>query len=364
MEANGNVITDNIRLLLAWKVFNRISMYDACIAGFLRHQMEKTNVSIESESPQDIHLALKHVKNLRYGENPHQKASVYHNVFSKTKGLLSSDQLSGKEISFNNLLDLDAAWKLVTAFDTPAAVIVKHQNPCGAAVAHDLSTAYARALECDPVSAYGGIAAVNGVIDVDTAELLHKTPFLEIIAAVDFMADALTILKAKKNRRLMKMNLTPAAEKQLEFRIFEDGALVQEEDFFLEKPENFIQVTRRIPNCDEMEDLIFAWKVCRFVKSNAIVFAKNLATLGIGAGQVSRVDSVLIAARKAGNHASGAVMASDAFFPFPDGIEAAASAGIRAVIQPGGSKNDQDVIAVCDRFDLAMVFTQVRHFRH
>ncbi len=359
LTRNEGVVSDDFRRELAAKAFRITADYDAMITRYLvSRDKRESPVAL----PGDMHIHLRKEKSLRYGENPHQAASIYVNTQTGGSGIFAAEQLSGKALSFNNLLDLNAAWTAVNSFSTPAAVIIKHQNPCGAATAGDLTTAYLRALDCDPLSAYGSVVALNRPVTIETARALHRTKFLEVIAAEDFSDEAVKLMRRKKNRRILKIQ--PKPEDAYEVRILSGGALIQERDRFVEDPAAFEIVTQRAPSEAQKRDLLFAWKVCRFVKSNAIVFAKNEATVGIGGGQVSRVDAVIIAARKSGAEARGAVMASDAFFPFPDGIEVAAKAGITAVIQPGGSKRDPEVIAACDALGIVMMFTGIRHFRH
>jgi phosphoribosylaminoimidazolecarboxamide formyltransferase / IMP cyclohydrolase len=299
---------------------------------------------------------------MRYGENPHQAAALYVSSGRPPAGLAWAEQLQGKELSYNNLVDLDAAWKLVREFDRPAAAIIKHNNPCGAAEQEALRDAYVKAFECDPVSAYGGVVAFNRPLDGRTAAELAKL-FVECVVAPGFEPAAREALAGKKNLRLMQM---PAADDASPFELkqISGGILVQQPDHHHLSIAELKTATKRPPTEAEVRAMLFAWKVCKHVKSNAIVFAVEGQALGIGAGQMSRVDSVKIAVMKAQKPLTGTVVASDAFFPFPDGVEEAARAGATAVIQPGGSVRDSDVIAVADRAGMAMVFTGVRHFRH
>jgi phosphoribosylaminoimidazolecarboxamide formyltransferase/IMP cyclohydrolase len=295
---------------------------------------------------------------MRYGENPHQPAALYSD---RQKGIAGAEQLQGKELSYNNLVDLDAAWQLVGEFTSPASAIIKHTNPCGCAEAASQRESYVKALECDPVSAYGGVLAFNRVLDEDTALEIAKT-FVEAIAAPDYTAKALAILASKKNLRLLKV--TNPATDPLVIKSIGGGFLAQAADLHkLERSATQVR-TERAPTEEEWAALEFGWKVVKHVKSNAIVFARAGQTAAVGAGQMSRVDSVKVAAMKAALPLAGTVLASDAYFPFPDGLEEAARHGITAVIQPGGSVRDQDVIAAANRLGLAMVFTGIRHFRH
>jgi phosphoribosylaminoimidazolecarboxamide formyltransferase/IMP cyclohydrolase len=311
-----------------------------------------------------VHIALRRHQELRYGENPHQAAALYVPAGRAAEGLAAAKQLQGKELSYNNFVDLEAARSLVAEFRQPAAVIIKHNNPCGTAEQGTLLDAYRKAYACDPVSAFGGVLAFNRVVDVSTAEEIAKL-FAECIVAPGFEERAKSIFAAKKNLRLLELpadGLQPEREVQLK-RIL-GGVLVQQPDLGQIQDSDLRTVTKRVPTAEEMHTMRFAWKVAKHVKSNAIVFARDSATLGVGAGQMSRVDSVKIAVMKAQSPLQGSVVASDAFFPFPDGVEEAAKAGATAVIQPGGSMRDSDVIAAADRLGLAMVFTGVRHFLH
>ncbi len=294
---------------------------------------------------------------LRYGENPHQSAALYANGQA---GIAGAEQLQGKELSYNNLVDLDAAWQLILEFDGPAAAIIKHTNPCGCAESETLAESYRRAFEADPISAYGGVLAFNRTVDGETASEVAKT-FIEAIAAPGYSNDALGILASKKNLRLLSVTTAPA---ELVVKSISGGFLAQTADVHrLTRGE--IQVkTARVPTEEEWVALEFGWKIAKHVKSNAIVYARAGQTISVGAGQMSRVDSVKLGAMKAVLPLTGSVLASDAFFPFADGVEEAARHGITAVIQPGGSIRDDEVIAAADRLGLAMVFTGVRHFRH
>jgi phosphoribosylaminoimidazolecarboxamide formyltransferase/IMP cyclohydrolase len=309
--------------------------------------------------------AYEKVLELAYGENPHQRAAYYSKVGARTHLLSQVRQHHGKPLSFNNLLDVDAARRLCDEFEgVPAAVIVKHNNPCGAALAATPIEAYRRALECDPLSAYGGVVVLNARVDRELAEAL-KEQFIEVLFAPGYDEDALEILRARKNVRLLEKGDRRAGGRELEVRQVAGGLLVQERDTLMSAREDMTVVTARAPSEPEWEDLEFAWRVCKHVRSNAIVLARDRATVGIGAGQMSRVDSVRLALEKARvDSLAGSVLASDAYFPFADGPQLAFEAGVRAIIQPGGSIRDAEVIAAADSAGAAMVTTGVRHFRH
>jgi phosphoribosylaminoimidazolecarboxamide formyltransferase/IMP cyclohydrolase len=355
------------RLDLARKVFAATSSYDGMITTELERLSAKAaaiELGEKQPLPERLHIALQLQQPLRYGENPHQAAGLYVPAGGAPHGLAAAKQLQGKELSYNNFVDLEAARSLAGEFSRPAAVIIKHNNPCGTAEQETLLDAYLKALASDPVSAFGGVLAFNRVVDAATAEEVAKL-FVECIAAPGFEENAKTIFAAKKNLRLLELpgnGLEPDRELQLK-RIL-GGVLVQQPDLGEIKEGKLRTVTKRAASPEEMSTMRFAWKVSKHVKSNAIVFAKEGATLGVGAGQMSRVDSVKLAVMKAQSSLQGSVVASDAFFPFPDGVEEAAKAGATAVIQPGGSVKDADVIAAADRLGMAMVFTGMRHFLH
>ena len=308
--------------------------------------------------PETLRLSFRKALDLRYGENPHQNAALYSD--GSGKGIANGKQLQGKELSYNNIVDLQAAWDLAQEFDEPVCAIIKHTNPCGTAVANTLVEAYKRALECDPVSAFGGVIGVNRPIDRDTATEMAKL-FVEAIAAPGFDAAAREIFAAKKNLRLVEV--VPMQQKWV-LKNVSGGVLLQDNDMRPLTDADLKVVSERKPSEQEMRDLLFAWKVCKHVKSNAILYARNGQTTGVGAGQMSRVDSAKIGAMKSVLGIKGSVAASDAFFPFPDGVEEIAKAGATAIIQPGGSVRDQEVIDAANRLGLAMVLTGVRHFRH
>ena len=355
------------RLELARKVFATTSRYDGLITTELERLSSSTgHVSLEPQPvlPERVHIALRRQQELRYGENPHQAAALYVPASGAPEGLAAAKQLQGKELSYNNLVDLEAARSLAAEFKNPAAVIIKHNNPCGTAEQATLLDSYLKALACDPVSAFGGVLAFNRALDEATAQEVAKL-FVECIAAPGFADRAKEIFAAKKNLRLLELppgGLDP--ERELQLKRILGGMLVQQPDLGEIKGDQLRTVTKRAPTPEEMHTMRFAWKVAKHVKSNAIVFAKDGATLGVGAGQMSRVDSVKFGASKAVLPLAGSVLASDAFFPFPDGVEEAAKHGITAVIQPGGSVNDPAVIGAANRLGLAMVLTGIRHFRH
>jgi len=356
------------RLSLARKAYARTARYDGEIATELeRLSVENGEVRIGGREtlPERIHIALERRQAMRYGENPHQSASLYIPAGRPAAGLAGARQLRGKELSYNNLVDLDSAWALARELDRAGVAIVKHNNPCGAAEQDSLRDAYLKALECDPVSAFGGVMAFNRAIDAATAEEVAKL-FVECIVAPRFEAGALEKFAAKKNLRLLEMPPKDVAD-ELEIKRISGGVLVQQADRHELKAAGLKVVSERAPSDSEVRALLFGWKICKHVKSNAIVFAREGQTVGIGAGQMSRVDSVKIAVIKAANAGlslKGSVVASDAFFPFPDGVEEAGKAGAAAVIQPGGSMRDADVIAAANQLGMAMVFSGVRHFRH
>jgi phosphoribosylaminoimidazolecarboxamide formyltransferase/IMP cyclohydrolase len=355
------------RVDLARKVFAATSTYDGMITTELERLSAATGQVTLSDRellPERVHISLRKQQALRYGENPHQAAALYVPAGREVAGLAAAKQLQGKELSYNNFVDLEAARSIAAEFKRPAAVIIKHNNPCGTAEQETLRDAYLKAYAGDPVSAFGGVLAFNKTVDAATAEEVAKL-FVECIVAPGFDDAAKSIFAAKKNLRLLELpvgGLEP--EKDLQLKRILGGMLVQQPDLGQLKDPELRTVTKRVPTAEEMATMRFAWKVSKHVKSNAIVFARDSATLGVGAGQMSRVDSVKIAVMKAQSPLTGSVVASDAFFPFPDGVEEAAKAGATAVIQPGGSMRDNDVIAAADRLDLAMVFTGMRHFLH
>ncbi len=366
LESQGDT-SSATRLEMARKVFAATSRYDGMITTELeRLSVAEGHLTLSEKPllPERVHLALSKQDSLRYGENPHQAAALYVPAGRPPVGLAAAKQLQGKELSYNNYVDLEAARSLAAEFSEPGAVIVKHNNPCGTAERGTLLDAYLKALACDPVSAFGGVLAFNRVVDAATAAEVAKL-FVECIAAPGFEESAKAIFAAKKNLRLLELpsgGMEP--ERELQFKRILGGMLVQQPDLDEIKKNELRTVTKRAPASAELHTMLFAWKVCKHVKSNAIVFAKEGATLGVGAGQMSRVDSVKLAVMKAQSSLAGSVVASDAFFPFADGVEEAAKAGAVAVIQPGGSVRDNEVIAAADRLGIAMVFTGMRHFLH
>jgi phosphoribosylaminoimidazolecarboxamide formyltransferase / IMP cyclohydrolase len=362
IAAHGRT-TLELRRRLAGEAFVHTARYDRVIADFF------AGASAEGPFPGTVTLGLTRKMVLRYGENPHQQAALYARPDGHGASLVAARQLHGKELSYNNLLDLDSALAIVRQFSDPAAVVIKHNNPCGAAVADALATALQRALAGDPLSAFGSVLGLNQTVDVATAEVLAAPGlFVEAIVAPHFDDVALTILttkpKWKNNVRLLEVGRLDRSQSPWTFRCLEGGALMQEADVKSDPEEIWQVVTEAKPTEEQMADLRFAWEMVRHVKSNAIVLCKDRMLLGAGAGQMSRVDSVEIAIKKAGDRAEGSVMASDAFFPFPDSIEAAAAAGVTSIIQPGGSKNDDASIAACNANKIPMVFTGRRHFKH
>ncbi len=342
---------------LAQEAFLHTAAYDSQVSERLL-QVDAAGMTTQEELPERLQISAARAAVLRYGENPHQKAALYK---TGDNGVAGAKQLHGKELSFNNLVDLEAAWLLVQEFKGPAVAIIKHTNPCGCAQQDSLAEAYRKALEADPVSAFGGVIAVNREMDAETASEIAKL-FVEAIAAPSFGLEALNILTAKKNLRLVQVSAVDKPE--LLIKSISGGLLAQTADT-AQIGEADLQVkTKRAPTDEELQALLFGWRVCKHVKSNAIVYAKAGQTISVGAGQMSRVDSVKVGAMKAALPLEGTVLASDAFFPFPDGVEEAAKHGITAVIQPGGSVKDQEVINAADRLNLAMVFTGIRHFRH
>jgi phosphoribosylaminoimidazolecarboxamide formyltransferase/IMP cyclohydrolase len=360
MSRSAGSLSSETKWRLAQKAFATTAAYDSAIASTLERVHANGNFELATEEgfPETLRLSFKKVSDLRYGENPHQKAAMYSD--GSQTGVANGRQVQGKELSYNNIVDLQAAWDLAQEFDDPFCGIIKHTNPCGAATGASLAEAYMRALECDPVSAFGGVIGVNRPVDAAAAEEMAKL-FLEVIAAPAFEKSALEKFSAKKNLRLVEIANSP---QKWALKNISGGMLVQDADVHQLRDSDLKVVTKRPPTPQEKRALLFAWRVCKHVKSNAILYARDGQTVGVGAGQMSRVDSCRIGAQKAVLPLKGAVAASDAFFPFPDGVEEIAKAGATAVIQPGGSVRDQEVIEAADRLGLAMVFTGVRHFRH
>jgi len=365
LQKNDGALSQETRTRLAVQAYAHTAAYDATITNYLAAQEEGQGF------PSLLTLAFTKVQDLRYGENPHQRAAFYREP-AATGGIASASKLHGKEMSFNNIYDLNAAYNLVLEFAgtaTPAAAIIKHTNPCGAAVADTLAEAFRQAREGDPISAFGGILAVNKTIDAETANLITgKNTFFEAIVAPGYEPEAFTILTTKKqwgqNLILLEAaSMTASSAEEYDYKRVSGGLLVQTQDAATLTTETE-SVSERTPTSEEMSDLLFAWKLVKHVKSNAIVLVKDKQLVGVGAGQMNRVQSVRLAVAQAGEKAKGAVLASDAFFPFPDGPEAALQAGVTAIIQPGGSKKDDESIAIADQYGAAMVLTGRRHFRH
>jgi phosphoribosylaminoimidazolecarboxamide formyltransferase/IMP cyclohydrolase len=360
LERGGMELAERKRL--AQKAFQHAAIYDTAIARYLGLDMEGF--------PEEMTIALKKRSSLRYGENPHQQAAFYTEpVMGKGKetGVAWARQLWGKELSYNNILDADAAWGVVTDFSAPTVAIIKHTNPCGLASCEDIVEAYRRALSGDPVAAFGGIIASNRTIDLATAEEMSKT-FYEVVVAPEYEAEALEVLKRREQLRILVAQLPLAYDTTqadyLDFRRVEGGFLAQAPDSLPEDSVSLQTVTGREPTADEKKDLLFAWRAVKHVKSNAIVIAKNMTLVGMGAGQPSRVVSVELALQRAGNRAKDSVLASDAMFPFADSVEMAARGGVIAIIQPGGSLRDEEAIKTANEYNVAMVFTGIRHFKH
>jgi phosphoribosylaminoimidazolecarboxamide formyltransferase/IMP cyclohydrolase len=356
---SGGDVPEAMRLRLAAEAFARVAAYDAAIAAYFQQ------AAGQAPFPERLTLTFVKMRDLRYGENPHQRAALYAEANAAGGGVIQADVLGGRPLSYNNIADLEAAWGLVCDLPTPAVAIIKHLNPCGAATAATVEEAFVRAREGDPAAAFGGIVASNAAVDPAAARTMGEL-FLEGIVAPSFEPDALAHLQAKKNLRVLAAGdpQRAASVRSRDFRSLRGGLLMQDADVLGRDESGWAVLTQRAPSAEEWDDLRFAWAVCAHVKSNAIVFAKDRAVVGIGAGQMSRVDSVRLAAVKAGDRAAGAVAASDAFFPFADGVDAAAAAGVTALIQPGGSIRDAEVIEAANRLGLAMVATGERHFRH
>ncbi len=371
MRANDGATTLETRRKLALRVFQTTNAYDGAIARWLEGQLGE-GAGWPTEPPETCDLHLVKQQGLRYGENPHQTAAFYRmDEFATPHSLVNAEQLNGKELSYNNILDTDACWSLVREFDEPAVVILKHQNPCGSAVAATVAEAYDKAFACDPKSAFGGIIAANVEVSQEMVEHINENKqFIEVVIAPSYEQGALELLQQKKNVRVLRTGGVdaPAA---IEFRSVDGGMLAQCVDRVNEKPEDFTVPTKRKPTDEEMHELLFAWRVCKGVKSNAILVSKDHAGIGMGPGQPNRVDSAELACKRAheacermGVPAEGLVAASDAFFPFRDNIDTLASYGVTAIIQPGGSIRDDESIQACDEHGIAMVFTGHRHFRH
>jgi phosphoribosylaminoimidazolecarboxamide formyltransferase/IMP cyclohydrolase len=360
MSRSDGSLSSETKWRLAQKAFSTTAAYDSAIASTLERVSANGDFRLDKAQgfPDTLRLSFTKASDLRYGENPHQKAAMYSD--GSGAGVANARQVHGKELSYNNIVDLQAAWDLAQEFEEPVCAIIKHTNPCGTATGNSLAEAYKKALECDPVSAFGGVIAVNRPLDAAAAEEMVKL-FLEVIGAPSFEPAAVEKFAGKKNLRLVEITHHP---QNWVMKNVSGGMLVQEADLHQLRPSDLKVVTKRAPSPQEIRALLFGWKVCKHVKSNAILYAREGQTVGVGAGQMSRVESCRIGAQKAVLPLKGTVAASDAFFPFPDSVEEIAKAGATAIIQPGGSVRDQEAIEAADRLGLAMVFTGVRHFRH
>ena len=356
----GDGLDQEQRRSLATKAFQHVAVYDAAVADYLG-----SDQAAADEMPRQVTIGLERVSSLRYGENPHQKGALYVPNNGGSGGLARARQLHGRELSFNNLMDADAAWRTVSDYEDPAVCVIKHANPCGLASRDDLAQAYQLAYEGDPVSAFGGIVGFNRAVTAEAAEAMGPV-FYEVVVAPGYDGDALEILQRKRNLRILAVDRAVASGGATDYdvRPLSGGMLVQTPDGIEEDASQWETATERAPSASELADLAFAWKAVKHIKSNAIAFVKDRQLIGMGAGQPNRVVSVHLSQRAAGDKAAGCVLASDAFFPFPDNIELAAEAGITAIVQPGGSIRDDEVIAAANAAGIAMVFTGVRHFRH
>lgn len=364
LKDNNSSLSDATRFNLAQKVYAHTANYDASVSNYLGSMRSAGEYM---DFPMTYTMQFRKLQELRYGENPHQSAAFYCEHSPATGTLAASTQLQGKELSYNNIADTDAAWECVLGFSDPACVIVKHANPCGVAIADNILAAYEGAYKTDPVSAFGGIIAFNRRLDEETVRTILDRQFVEVIIAPEVSEGVTEACQVKPNVRLLVAGTPESVIQQLDLKRVSGGLLVQDSDIGEVKASELKVVTKRKPTEEELRDMMFSWRVVKYVKSNAIVYAKGQSTIGVGAGQMSRVYSAKIAALKAadeGLEVSGSVMASDAFFPFRDAIDSAAEAGITAIIQPGGSIRDEDVINAADEHGMAMVFTGMRHFRH
>ncbi len=352
----GEGVSQEERRRLAYKAFHHVSRYDTAVAHYLSNEAE------EREMPQTLSLTFDKLFDLRYGENPHQKGALYSTVV-KAGGVARAEQLHGRELSYNNLMDAHAAWQVVQEFTEPTVAVIKHTNPCGLACHPDVAEAYRRAYSGDPVSAFGGILGFNRIVSAEAATVVSEI-FYEVVVAPDYDESALEILRKKRNLRLLRVPLSSNHSSAYDLRPISGGLLVQTPDAVEEDPGSWKVVSSRSPTQEELADLAFAWKAVKHVKSNAIVLANDRTLTGMGAGQPNRVTSVHLALRAADHRAQGSVLASDAFFPFPDSIDLAAEGGVTAVVQPGGSIKDNDAIEAANKHNIAMVFTGTRHFRH
>jgi len=366
LKENDGSISDKLHFKLGVEVFEKTSKYDAAIYNYLKKQIEGEVSGAEGgkDFPDVLELKFEKVQSLRYGENPHQKASFYKDKNISVVGISNAKQLHGKELSFNNIIDLDAAMEIVKEFKEPAATIIKHTNPCGTATAKTLADAYKDALECDKLSAFGSIVGLNRAVDFKTAEAIISAGFTECIIAPSYEKEALDILMDKKNLRLIEVGALKGIEKDYDLKKVVGGLLIQDRDIFNVEEKDLKVVTKKIPSKEEIASLLFGWKIVKHVRSNAIVLSQATRTVGVGAGQMSRVDSMVIAIMKSKGLSKGSTCASDAFFPKEDAIEEAKKAGITSIIQPGGSIRDEHVIKACDDAGISMVLTGARHFKH
>ena len=361
MRENEGATTLGTRRRLALDAFRVTGAYDTAVSIWLAGKLEGVE-----KFPEKMNIQLFKQQDLRYGENPHQTAAFYRRSTASVHSLANAQQLNGKPLSYNNLLDTDACWSIMREFaDEPVVIIMKHQNPCGSASGATIVEAFDRAFACDTKSAFGGIVAANRTVTAEMIEHINENKlFLEVLIAPDFEEDALKLLREKPNLRVLATGGIDAPDFNLEFRSVDGGMIVQDVDVVAEEPEAFMVPTKRKPTAKEMDDLLFAWKVVKGMRSNAVLVAKDHAGIGVGPGQPNNVDSCAIACTRAGDACKGAVAASDAFFPFKDNVSTLASFGITAIIQPGGSIRDEESIELCDELGIAMVFTGYRHFRH
>ncbi|MBU0759179.1 MAG: bifunctional phosphoribosylaminoimidazolecarboxamide formyltransferase/IMP cyclohydrolase [Candidatus Omnitrophica bacterium] len=373
LKKNKGAISDELHFKLGVEVFEKTYKYDAAIYNYLKGQLEARGfchggqaglMAQDGKFPDNLNLSFKKAQDLRYGENPHQKACFYRDKNVNFVGISNAKQLHGKELSFNNIIDLDAALEIVKEFKEPAASVIKHTNPCGVASAKELKKAYVDALDCDRTSAFGSIAGLNRNVDADTAEAIASAGFTECVIAPAYEKAALDILTQKKNLRLIETGALRGIEKDYDLKKVLGGVLIQDRDALTTGHKDIKIVTKKQPTDEEIESLLFGWKIVKYVRSNAIVLSQGTKTVGIGAGQMSRVDSMIISIRKSSGRSRGSTCASDAFFPKEDAIEEAKKAGVISIIQPGGSIRDEYVIKACDEAGISMVFTGKRHFKH
>ena len=363
LKKNDGAISDKLHFKLGVEVFEKTSKYDTAIYNYLKGQ-ETSDKGQGGGFPDTLNLDFAKVQSLRYGENPHQKAAFYKDKNVSMVGISNAQQLHGKELSFNNIIDLDAALEIVKQFKEPAASVIKHTNPCGAALAKTLKEAYVNALDCDRVSAFGSIVGLNRKVDAATASAICSAGFTECVIAPDYEKDALDIFKQKKNLRIIKVGELKGVEKDYDLKKVVGGVLIQDRDVKVIEATDLKVATKKKPTDEELKSLLFGWKIVKHVRSNAIVLSSGTKAVGIGAGQMSRVDSMIISIRKSAGRCKGSTCASDAFFPKEDAIDEAKKAGITSIIQPGGSIKDADVIKACDDAGISMVFTGARHFKH